>query len=72
MVMVTFTQRNEEVLECLMRGMKNQEIAQELKMAPRTVKQHLIRIAMKLGIEGKRYVTRVRIVYLIAQQRGLI
>ena len=38
---IKITTRDEQVLQLLMQGCSNKEIAAQLKISPRTVKQHL-------------------------------
>ncbi len=38
---IKITPRDEEVLQLLVQGCSNKEIAQQLRISPRTVKQHL-------------------------------
>lgn len=47
------TPREQEVLCCLSRGMKNQEIADDLHLALETVKAHLQRVFRKLGVGSR-------------------
>jgi DNA-binding response OmpR family regulator/DNA-binding CsgD family transcriptional regulator len=49
----TLTHREAEVLLWLSRGKANGDIGQILKMMPRTVKKHLERIFVKLGVETR-------------------
>lgn len=60
------------VLDCLMDGYSNQEIAKALNICPRTVKHYIARIANRLQIPQDKFIVRNRIVYLTAIQRGLI
>jgi DNA-binding CsgD family transcriptional regulator len=50
------SEREFEVLQAMMRGMNNQEIANELFVTLPTVKKHLSNIYQKLEIEGKRQI----------------
>jgi DNA-binding NarL/FixJ family response regulator len=47
------SQREEEVLELVMRGWTNEHVAQELKLTERTVRFHLTNIYGKLGVSGR-------------------
>jgi DNA-binding NarL/FixJ family response regulator len=47
---VSLTNREKEVLDSLIKGHGNKEIAKELHIRPRTVKAHLKRIAFRMGI----------------------
>jgi ATP/maltotriose-dependent transcriptional regulator MalT len=48
------TQRDGQILQLLLEGCSNKEIAQELNISPRTVKQHLRSLFQRAGIEGGR------------------
>jgi two-component system, NarL family, response regulator LiaR len=45
--------RELEVLHLIARGMENAEIAEELGISPRTAKNHVSSILMKLGVPGR-------------------
>lgn len=47
------TQREQEVLAAMARGLKNSQIAQELFLSETTVKSHVHRILMKLGLTDR-------------------
>lgn len=48
------TQRDSEVLKLLMQGCSNKEIATQLGISPRTVKQHLRTLFLRAGIRDGR------------------
>jgi DNA-binding Lrp family transcriptional regulator len=48
------TQRDGQILGLLLEGCSNKEIAGELKISPRTVKQHLRSLFQRAGIDGGR------------------
>jgi len=50
----TVTRRDEEILQLLLQGCSNKEIAGELNISPRTVKQHLRSLFQRAGIHGGR------------------
>lgn len=54
---IKITQRDGEVLLLLVQGCSNKEIAKQLKISPRTVKQHLRTLFLRAGIrEGRKRV----------------
>ncbi len=48
---IKITQRDEQVLDLLVQGCSNKEIADQLKISPRTVKQHLRTLFLRAGIK---------------------
>lgn len=54
---VKITPRDQEVLNLLVQGCSNKEIAGQLNISPRTVKQHLRTLFLRAGIrEGRKRV----------------
>ena len=54
---IKITQRDEQVLKLLVQGCSNKEIATQLNISPRTVKQHLRTLFLRAGIrEGRKRV----------------
>lgn len=51
---VKITRRDQEVLQLLVAGCSNKEIAAELNISPRTVKQHLRTLFLRAGIRNGR------------------
>ena len=51
---IKITRRDQEVLELLVQGCSNKEIAAELGISPRTVKQHLRTLFLRAGIKNGR------------------
>jgi DNA-binding NarL/FixJ family response regulator len=47
------TRREQEILECVARGMRNGEIASALHLAESTVKSHLTSAYLKLGVTNR-------------------
>jgi DNA-binding NarL/FixJ family response regulator len=47
------TAREREVVELLLQGMTNKQIAQELRIAEDTVKKHLLHAYRKLGVHRR-------------------
>ena len=54
---VKVTPRDRQVLDLLVQGCSNKEIAGQLRISPRTVKQHLRTLFLRAGIrEGRKRV----------------
>jgi DNA-binding NarL/FixJ family response regulator len=53
MIANTLTNRETEVMELLMKGYKNSDIAEELVITLATVKKHVRKILMKLDVESR-------------------
>jgi len=51
---IKITRRDNEVLKLLVQGCSNKEIALELRISPRTVKQHLRTLFLRSGIKQGR------------------
>jgi DNA-binding NarL/FixJ family response regulator len=51
---IKITRRDQDVLELLVQGCSNKEIAAELRISPRTVKQHLRTLFLRAGIRNGR------------------
>ena len=51
---IKITRRDNEVLKLLVQGCSNKEIASELRISPRTVKQHLRTLFLRAGIKQGR------------------
>jgi RNA polymerase sigma factor (sigma-70 family) len=60
------TVREQQILELLVRGRSNQDIAADLKITERTVKNHLTRLFAKLGVESRTQAA------LVALKRALV
>jgi hypothetical protein len=67
---MNFTRQENKVILALMEGLGNRELAERFGICQNTVKQHLHRISLKLGIDPNRYCVRVRIVWLLRDQIG--
>lgn len=68
---VKITQRDEQVLTLLAQGCSNKEIAEQLNISPRTVKQHLRTLFLRAGItDGRKRVKLATAVYQ-KEQGGL-
>jgi DNA-binding NarL/FixJ family response regulator len=62
------TPRDQQVLELLVGGCSNKEIAGQLSISPRTVKQHLRTLFLRAGIKDGR--KRVKLAIAIFEQDG--
>jgi DNA-binding NarL/FixJ family response regulator len=51
---IKITQRDKQVLKLLVQGCSNKEIAAQLNISPRTVKQHLRTLFLRAGIRDGR------------------
>ena len=60
--------REQQVLELLLQGCDNAEIASQLKMALRTVKAHLNRLFLRFGIRGG--IKRVKLATLFYRRQS--
>jgi DNA-binding NarL/FixJ family response regulator len=66
---VKVTPRDQQVLDLLVQGCSNKEIAGRLSISPRTVKQHLRTLFLRAGIrEGRK---RVRLATAAFENSGL-
>jgi DNA-binding NarL/FixJ family response regulator len=65
---IKITPRDQEVLNLLVQGCSNKEIAGQLNISPRTVKQHLRTLFLRAGIrEGRK---RVRLAIAMFSREG--
>ncbi|HWJ48692.1 MAG TPA: helix-turn-helix transcriptional regulator [Candidatus Udaeobacter sp.] len=65
---VKVTPRDQQVLNLLVQGCSNKEIAGQLNISPRTVKQHLRTLFLRAGIrEGRK---RVKLAIAIFSKEG--
>ena len=63
---IKVTPRDREVLDLLVQGCSNKEIAGQLNISPRTVKQHLRTLFLRAGIkEGRK---RVKLAMAVFEQ----
>ena len=51
---IKITPRDQQVISLLVQGCSNKEIAAQLKISPRTVKQHLRTLFLRAGIRDGR------------------
>jgi len=65
---IKVTRRDEEVLQLLVQGCSNKEIAGQLRISPRTVKQHLRTLFLRAGIKDGR--KRVKLAIAVFDQEG--
>jgi DNA-binding NarL/FixJ family response regulator len=57
---IKITQRDEQVLHLLVEGCSNKEIAEQLNISPRTVKQHLRTLFLRARIKDGRKRVKLR------------
>jgi DNA-binding NarL/FixJ family response regulator len=62
------TPRDQQVLDLLVGGCSNKEIAGQLSISPRTVKQHLRTLFLRAGIKDGR--KRVKLAIAVFDQEG--
>jgi DNA-binding NarL/FixJ family response regulator len=68
---VKITPRDEQVLQLLMQGCSNKEIASQLNISPRTVKQHLRTLFLRAGIrDGRKRVKLATAMFLKEQMKS--
>ena len=65
---VKVTPRDQQVLNLLVQGCSNKEIAGQLSISPRTVKQHLRTLFLRAGIRDGR--KRVRLAIAVFNRVG--
>jgi DNA-binding NarL/FixJ family response regulator len=64
LALVKVTPRDQQVLNLLVQGCSNKEIAGQLNISPRTVKQHLRTLFLRAGIrEGRKLVKLATALY---------
>jgi DNA-binding NarL/FixJ family response regulator len=68
---VKITPRDQEVLNLLIQGCSNKEIASQLQISPRTVKQHLRTLFLRAGITEGRKRVRLATAVLAREERTL-
>jgi DNA-binding NarL/FixJ family response regulator len=66
---IKITQRDAQVLKLLVQGCSNKEIAVQLHISPRTVKQHLRTLFLRAGIRDGR--KRVKLATAIFQKEQM-
>lgn len=65
---IKITRRDQQVLKLLVQGCSNKEIAGQLNISPRTVKQHLRTLFLRAGIrEGRK---RVKLAIAMYSREG--
>ncbi len=63
---IKITRRDQEVLLLLVEGCSNKDIAEQLNISPRTVKQHLRTLFLRAGIKDGR--KRVKLATAVFQR----
>ncbi|OLC95112.1 MAG: hypothetical protein AUH86_12720 [Acidobacteria bacterium 13_1_40CM_4_58_4] len=67
---IKITPRDEQVLKLLVQGCSNKEIAAQLNISPRTVKQHLRTLFLRAGIrDGRKRVKLATAMFLKEQMK---
>src|SRR5438445_7479487 len=65
---IKVTPRDQQVLNLLVQGCSNKEIAGQLSISPRTVKQHLRTLFLRAGIRDGRKRVKLAIAIFIKEQ----
>jgi DNA-binding NarL/FixJ family response regulator len=65
---IKITPRDEQVLQLLMQGCSNKEIAAQLNLSPRTVKQHLRTLFLRAGIRDGRKRVKLATAMLVKER----
>ncbi len=65
---IKITRRDEDVLKLLVQGCSNKEIAAQLKISPRTVKQHLRTLFLRAGIRDGRKRVKLATAIFVKEQ----
>jgi len=69
--LIKVTPRDQQVLDLLVQGCSNKEIAGQLSISPRTVKQHLRTLFLRAGIrEGRKRVRLATAVFERAEVKS--
>jgi DNA-binding NarL/FixJ family response regulator len=68
---IKITRRDEQVLHLLVEGCSNKEIAEQLNISPRTVKQHLRTLFLRAGITDGRKRVKLATAVFQREQREL-
>lgn len=68
---IKITPRDQEVLQLLIQGCSNEEIASQLQISPRTVKQHLRTLFLRAGIrDGRKRVKLATAIFVKEQMKS--
>jgi DNA-binding NarL/FixJ family response regulator len=65
---IKITVRDEQVLQLLIQGCSNKEIAAQLNISPRTVKQHLRTLFLRAGIRDGRKRVKLATAMFVKEQ----
>ena len=65
---IKITPRDQQVLQLLMQGCSNKEIASQLNISPRTVKQHLRTLFLRAGIRDGRKRVKLATAMFVKEQ----
>lgn len=70
---IKITRRDQQVLQLLVQGCSNKEIARELNISPRTVKQHLRTLFLRAGIkQGRKRVILATAIFFEKEQMNYV
>jgi DNA-binding NarL/FixJ family response regulator len=69
---IKITRRDRQVLLLLMQGCSNKDIASELKISPRTVKQHLRTLFLRAGIRQGRKRVLLATAFFAKEQKNYV
>jgi DNA-binding NarL/FixJ family response regulator len=68
---IKITPRDQQVLQLLIQGCSNKEIASQLNISPRTVKQHLRTLFLRAGIrDGRKRVKLATAIFAREQMKS--
>ena len=67
---IKVTPRDQQVLSLLVQGCSNKEIAGQLSISPRTVKQHLRTLFLRAGIRDGRKRVKLAIAVFTKEEEG--
>ena len=69
---IKITRRDRQVLSLLVQGCSNKDIASELRISPRTVKQHLRTLFLRAGIKQGRKRVLLATAFFVQEQEKYV